>query len=344
MVDQVLSRGAGALADVREQPEVIARLIDREWAAVGSIARRLRRKRLDYVLVAGRGSSDNAARYAHYLFGAECRMPVATASPSLFTRYGAPPRLDGALVIAVSQSGASADVLEVVREARRQGRPTIAITNTAGSPIAEAAEHVLELHAGEEQPGVATKTYLASLGAFAMLASALGHRRPAEDLRSLPDRIAEVVAGMDAPVAAAADLVASATHATVVGRGYNYATSHEVALKLTMLTRTAASAYSAADVIRGPGSEADDVVPAFILGPSGRVLSDIFDVVPSLRARGTPLVVCSDVPELLDEGDVAIPLPGHVREWLSPLVAAVPGQLLALEVARRQATLDVAGT
>ena len=137
----------------------------------------LRRRDVRYLLIASRGSSSNAARYAQYLLGRANRVPVAFATPSLYTLYEQPPRLDGALVIGISQSGESPDVRAVIEEARRQGRPTIAITNRPESPIADAADAVLPLEAGEERAVAATKTYLNSLGAIALLFALVDPRR-----------------------------------------------------------------------------------------------------------------------------------------------------------------------
>lgn len=326
--------------DICEQPEVLARFLENEVAGADELGRRLDAEDIRYVLVAGRGSSDNATRYAHYLFGAERRLPVAQATPSLFTRYGTPPRLDGALVVAVSQSGTSNDVVEVVAEARRQGRPTVGITNTDDSPLARTAQHVMHLRAGEQQAGIATKSYVTSLAAFALLAAALD-RDPAlrSDLWRMPEALDAAIVMSRKTVPEVADLVAGGLHVAVIGRGFNLATAHEVALKLTSLTRTSAMAYSAADAIRGPMASVVGAAPVVLVAPTGRVLSDVVDLIPQLRARSVPLIAISDVPEVLDEADGALPLPHGVREWVSPLVSVVPGQFLAVEVARRQTAL-----
>ena len=179
--------------EIAEQPAVLARLLADD--AVAAAGREIRRHAPKYVVIAARGSSDNAARYAQHLFGhLPCRLPVALASPSLHTLYATPPRYHGALVVGISQSGASPDVVGVLEEARRQGRPTVAITNVPGSPLAAAAGHVIDLHAGEEASVAATKTYMASLGAIAALADALaGGARRADLGRLEPGARADVV-------------------------------------------------------------------------------------------------------------------------------------------------------
>jgi len=121
--------------ELRQQPKALARLIEKQLGYAEQVRELFLRDDVQYILIASRGSSSNAARYAQYLLGRAYRVPVAFATPSLFTLYEQPPRLDGALVIGISQSGKSPDVVEVVTEARRQGRPTIALTNTPSSPL-----------------------------------------------------------------------------------------------------------------------------------------------------------------------------------------------------------------
>src|SRR5436190_12828968 len=156
-------------SELRQQPESLARLLERQGPQARESARVFARDDVRYILIASRGSSSNVARYAQYLLGRAHRVPVMFATPSLYTIYEQPPRLDGAVVLGISQSGASPDVASVLAEARRQGRPTIATTNAPDSRLAEEADSVLLLEAGEERAVAATKTYLNSLGAIAML-------------------------------------------------------------------------------------------------------------------------------------------------------------------------------
>src|SRR5690348_3435440 len=159
--------------ELREQPEALARLLDRQAGTAREAAGLFRRPDVRYVLIASRGSSANVARYAQYLFGRAHRVPVMFATPSLYTVYGQPPRLDGGLVVGISQSGASPDIVAVLAEARRQGRPTLALVNDVDSPLAHTADVVLSLEAGVEHAVAATKTYLNSLGAIALLFAAV---------------------------------------------------------------------------------------------------------------------------------------------------------------------------
>ena len=132
-------------AELREQPESLRHLLERQVGAAQAAARLFRRRDVRFLLIASRGSSSNVARYAQYLLGRAHRVPVMFATPSLYTIYGQPPRLDGALAIGISQSGASPDVVAVLAEAREQGRPTLALTNAPESPLAKTADVVLPL-------------------------------------------------------------------------------------------------------------------------------------------------------------------------------------------------------
>ena len=171
--------------EILSQPEVLAGLLDKELPRVQRIVAEL--PGFSYAIIAARGTSDHAATYAQYAWGALARRPVALATPSLHTLYHAPPRLDGALVVGVSQSGQSPDIVSVVEEGRRQGRPTLAITNDGSSPLAAAADYVIELHAGAERSVAATKTYTAQLAVMALLAAAWsGEQARLDELQRLP--------------------------------------------------------------------------------------------------------------------------------------------------------------
>ena len=160
--------------EIHQQPQVLSTLLDREIENAQRIAADLRMRGVKYVIIAARGTSDNAARYGQYLFGAYNRLPVGLATPSLFSVYGQPPRLEDGLIIGISQSGQSPDIVAVLEEGQRQGAPTLAITNDSDSPLATQADHVIPVHAGEERAVAATKTYTAQLTALALLSCALG--------------------------------------------------------------------------------------------------------------------------------------------------------------------------
>lgn len=320
-------------AELREQPETLARLLDREQARVDDLADDLRGRGIRFVLVAARGSSDNAARYAQYVFGARNRLPVALAAPSLLTNYDVEPRLDGALCIGVSQSGVSPDVVGVVEGARAQGQPTLAITNDPGSPMARAAEHVLPLHAGPEESVAATKTYTASLLAVALLSAGLADDRSAlDELARVPGQVAAALAA-SLERAGEAERYRYMAHCAVVARGFNYATACEVALKIKELTGVVAEPYSSADLLHGPIAAVTAGFPVVVVAPAGATHAHLAEVVDRLRDRRAELVIIADDDALLRAGHRAYPLPAGVPEWLSPLPAVIPGQVLAAELA-----------
>src|SRR5436309_12113136 len=179
-------------AELREQPAALERFLAAETAQAPGIVAALLREDVRYLLIVSRGSSSNVARYMQYLFGTVNRLPVAFATPSLYTVYDAPPELGPAAVIGISQSGASPDVVAVLADAHRQNRPTLAITNDPRSPLALAADSVLQLHAGEERAVAATKTYLNSIAAVALL-STVGDPQRLVELHAMPGRVTDQI-------------------------------------------------------------------------------------------------------------------------------------------------------
>jgi glucosamine--fructose-6-phosphate aminotransferase (isomerizing) len=175
--------------ELREQPTALERFLAAETANATEIAHAVIRSDVRYLLIVSRGSSSNVARYLQYLFGTVNGLTVAFATPSLYTVYDAPPDLGAAAVLAISQSGASPDVVAVLDEAKRQGRPTLAITNDPRSPLGQTADFVLPLHAGEERAVAATKTYLNSIGAVALLSAAAACGEALRELLA-PDEVA----------------------------------------------------------------------------------------------------------------------------------------------------------
>ncbi len=316
--------------EILEQPEVLDHLLERERGTVEAVARAIRERAPRFVVLAARGSSDNAARYGQYLLGAVNGLPVALATPSLFTLYRRPPCLADALVIAVSQSGQSPDIVAVVEEGRRQGALTVAVTNDPASPLARAAEWVIPLHAGAERSIAATKTYTASLLALGMLSAALtGDEEMFAALRTVPGAIRQVVSSAPT-VCRASERYRYMEACVVVSRGYNYATAYEIALKLKELTYVLAEPYSSADFQHGPVALVEKGFPVIAVVPEGAVTAEMVDFLRRLREREAELVVISAREEALSLAQTPLPLPEGIPEWLSPMVAVVPGQLFAL--------------
>jgi glucosamine--fructose-6-phosphate aminotransferase (isomerizing) len=311
---------------------VLTTLLQEEELVIRHIAADLRAQEIRYVTIAARGTSDNAARYGQYLLGAYNRLSVGLATPSLFSVYGEPPRMQGSLVIGISQSGQSPDIVAVLEEGRRQSVPTLAITNDPTSPLASVSDYRVHLHAGEERAVAATKTYTAQLAALALLACSLGND-PSRlaDLRRVPQAIQHVL-DREEQIARAVERYRYMESCVVVGRGYNYATAFEIALKLKELGYLIAESYSSADFMHGPIAVIGSGFPAMLVAPSGQMLKTMHGFGLELKSRGAELLVISDCDDLLAEAVTPMPLPREVPEWLSPLVAVVPGQLFALHL------------
>lgn len=338
VVNPNLSRGrpmSGEILEqeIREQPEVIQRLVEGERRNVEHIATVLR-GHFDYAIIAARGTSDNAARYAQYLLGAYNRVPIALATPSLFTLYRQPPALSGALVIGISQSGQSPDIVSVLEEGRRQRRPTLAITNDAGSPLAQTADHVIALSCGPERAVAATKTYTASLAAIALLSGFLAEDRHAlEQLQRVPDLMQRMLSRVT-DLAPYMERYRFMDHCAIIGRGFNYATAFEIALKIKELTRIMADPYSSADFLHGPIAMVQNGFPVLAIAPFGHVLEDMRALIEHLTELRAELIVVSDVTDLLEVAHLPMTLPDGLPERLSPLVAVLPGQYFGLTLAR----------
>lgn len=318
--------------EILEQPEVMRLLLAEEVSAAQQLAAAIRERDVQYVMIVARGTSDNAARYAQYVFGAMNHLPVALATPSLFSIYGTPPRLGNALVLGISQSGHSPDVVSVLDEARRQGALTAAITNNPDSPLAAKAEHLLALHAGPERSVAATKTYTAELAAVALLNAILSGKE--EHLAALNDvsGAAQKTLETMAQVAQVAERYRFMDRCVVLGRGYNYATAFEVALKLKETNYVCTEPYSPADFMHGPLAMIDEGFVVMIIAPEGVVLPEMQTTMERVAERGAEMLVISDREDMLAAGQVALRLPASLPEWLSPLVAVIPGQLLALHL------------
>lgn len=320
--------------EIFEQPDVLQQLLDAEQKQISSVAKEIRDSKIAYIFLTGRGTSDNAGLYAKYLLGIQNAIPVALAAPSMFSIYQSPPSLDNSLVLAISQSGQSPDIVEVIREGNQQGAMTLAITNASQSPLAKAAQYVIDVHAGEEKAVAATKSYTAELMSIAMLSAALGQNEGMlTDLQQVPAYIKKTLK-QEPVIRQAAERFYYARQCVVVGRGYNYATAFEWALKLKELTYITAEPYSSADFLHGPIAMVDVDFPVFLIAPSGKVLPDLKNLVEKLNTeKQANLLVLSNQEEILEKSTTPIPLP-KMPEWVSPIVSIVPAQLFCQALAQ----------
>ena len=315
--------------EIFAQPQVLTSLLLQESQTIARIAQQLREEDVHYIVIAARGSSDNAALYGKYLFATTVGLPVALATPSLYTIYRHPPRLQHALVIGISQSGRSTDIVAVVEEAARQGAPTLGITNDPDSPLAQSARHVIPLHAGEERSIAATKTYTAQLMALALLAVHMAEDEQGQaELTRVPAAVSQCLS-LDDYIRQAAERYRYMNTCVVIGRGYNYATAYELALKMKELTYVVAEPYSSADFQHGPIAMVADGFPVFLIAPAGSVHAEVHRLGERLRARGAELIVISDVSRTLNLARVPVRVPVSLPEWLTPFTTVVLGQLFA---------------
>jgi len=325
-------------AEIAEQPAVARRVLAASRQAVGHAAAAVGARAVSGLVIAARGSSDHAATYAKYLFELRNRLPVSLASPSEYTKYLTPPRLDRFCVLAISQSGSSPDVVAVVREGRRQGAVTLALTNRPDSDLAREAEIVLPMHAGAERSVPASKTYTASLLMVALLSCALEpDTRFRDALADVPSALEEALR-VEEQAASLAHTIHSdrmmADRIIVLGRGYHLATAQEVALKLTETSHVLAQAQSVADFLHGPVAVVEAGLPALLVDSEGPAQADVEAAATLLRDRGARVVQLTDRAEPWPGVEAAITLPTGLPEALAPLPFAVAGQLLAYHLAR----------
>lgn len=316
--------------EIGQIPAAVQRVLD-EPDQLATVASAIARANPRWIMIAGRGTSDHAAVYAQYLFETQLGLPTGLVKPSVTTVYGASLDWRGGLVLAISQSGQSPDVVAVVEAARRSGALTVAITNEPASPLAAAAELALRIHAGRELAVPATKTYVTELAVVGALTNAI---RPtpalADGLAALPGALRDTIARtrdwLTGPGAPAVETFAAADRALLVSRGFNLATALELALKLKETCGLFAEAYSTADFMHGPLVLARAEVPTLAIRPDGLMGADVDATLAAVAARGGRTTVfggreTSGRPE-------ALSLPHTLPEALTPLLFVVPGQLL----------------
>ncbi len=320
-------------SEIFDQVSVIDRLLQNRMGVVQDIAAEIGKRDIKFIFLAARGTSDNAGLYAKYLWGGFNQLPIALAAPSLFSIYEKPPVLKNALVLGISQSGQSPDIVSVVAEGRRQGVSTLAITNDPGSPLAQEAEFVIDLDIGPEKAVAATKTYTAQLMAIAMFSVAMkGDKKRFLDLERVPVLIQQVLE-LDDTIARVTERYRYMQHCVVLGRGYNYSTAFEWSLKLKELAYVMAEPYSSADFQHGPMAILSQGFPVFAVVPQGAVFADMMELLSTLvRDFNVELLAVSNERQVLELAKTPIQIPTNMPEWLSPIVCIVPAQLFSFHL------------
>jgi glucosamine--fructose-6-phosphate aminotransferase (isomerizing) len=312
--------------EIAEQASVLAARASAGWGPASEAAALL--GGCGDLVVAARGSSDNAARFAQYLFGDELRLQVGLAAPWLYRDVARAPRLGDAVVMAISQSGRSPDIVAVLAAARDQGRPTIAVTNDVDSELALVADVVVPLLAGEERSVAATKSYLASLHALVQIVECMS---PDGERRSWLERLPAAVDAMAGSALARRsefDALLQATPITVTGRGLFFSAACETALKVRELSGIPAEAFSPPDLMHGPIAALHSPAGTWLIAPGA-------DELAAVVQRVDPGVIVSGDEGALTRARVAFVLPAGVPDWVGSILSVVPAQAAGLRLAER---------
>ncbi len=322
--------------EINEQPHAVAVAVDSEHANVVSLVKELRKRQIRHVVIAARGTSDNAAVYGKYLMEIVAGVPVALAAPSVFTLYEASINFADSLVIGVSQSGQATDVLQTLEAARSTGALTACITNVAGSPITELSDFTFLCHAGEERAVAATKTYTTSLALFALIAGVWAdHQGLIDGLKQLPEQIQQTLL-LEDEISRASERYRYIQECAVLARGINQCTALEAALKMSETSYLVAKPYSGADFLHGPIAIVSEGFPCFLFAPTGRAYPSMVDLAMKLRSRNAEMVIVSNNCEILGLAAKPIKMSVDINEYLSPIAYIVPGQIWAFHLSRNR--------
>ncbi len=280
--------------ETAEAPDAVARLLAREAGTLAALGQRLRDLDPRVIATCARGSSDHAAGFLKYAVELTLGVPVASLGPSIASVYDAPLKLDGGVLVTISQSGQSPDLVALQRRAKRAGALTVALVNVAESPVANDADVVIPLHAGPELSVAATKSFVASVAAAAAMVAAWSKDRALADaLDRLP---AALQAALGADWSAAAETFRKASSLYVIGRGPGYPIAQEAALKAKETAAIHAEAFSAAEVMHGPLRLVEKRFPVLALVPDDAALETNRAGIERLLAAGGEVFTASSLP------------------------------------------------
>lgn len=316
------------LKEIHEQPAALDKTLRLEAKNVLDIAARVRAFAPEFIMLVARGTSDNAATYAKYLFECVNGIPCSLAAPSIFTVYGKSIRLKRSVVIGISQSGEGTDINEVLTDARRQGAFTIAVTNSSTSGITKAAEHTIMLRAGKENALAATKTYTCELLSLMMLSEAMRGAKDFARLNKIPDEIQKTL-GLEGCIRDLSCRYRYMAHCVIIGRGFNYCTIQEAALKMMETSYVVAQPFSTADFMHGPIAMTGEGFPVFIAAAPGAMAEPIRKLTADLTGRQVETVVLSSQSATLEKAAIPICMEVNPPEQWSPIHYIVPFQFLA---------------
>src|ERR1051326_618689 len=316
------------LAEIRQQPEALARTLSSSLRSVERLKRLFEKQRPRLVVLVARGTSDNAALFGRYLLEIAAGLPVSHAAPSIATVYGARVDYRDALVVAISQSGESTDTNLVLERARERGALTLGITNESSSALARIAQRVLLVRAARERAVAATKTYTGQMLMMYLLAYALGGKVRIADLERIPDAVADTLT-IEPEIDELSSRYRFMRHAVVVGRGLNYSNAFEFALKMMETCYVVAERFSSADFLHGPIALVEANFPVFAFAPSGVTWPGIREAIENLKPLKAETVIVTDSGNrsASEVGARVIRLPQRVGELYTPIPYIVPAQM-----------------
>ncbi|MBA2620106.1 MAG: SIS domain-containing protein [Acidobacteria bacterium] len=318
------------LREIAEQPAVLEKIIGEETATVARLGEFLRGRDIEFIVLVARGSSDNAALFGRYLLEVTTGIPVSLAAPSVYTIYGAKPKLKRALVIAVSQSGEGTDINQVLEAAKTSGAFTVAITNEPESSMSKIADQTLLTHAGREKSVAATKTYTTQMLYFYLLASVLGDKKIAYE--KIPAFAARALK-LENEIKTLVERYVFMENCVVVGRGLNYGNSYELALKLMETCYVVAERFSSADFFHGPLAIVERRFPVILFAPRGATRKGSLDLLERLRELSADSLSITNDKQIAARSSRALQMSAEIDEFLSPIPFVIPAQLFAAHLA-----------
>jgi glutamine---fructose-6-phosphate transaminase (isomerizing) len=316
------------LQEIAEQPEALLRTIKEERRKIARLGDFLRHRDIDLIVLAARGSSDNAALFGRYLLEITTGIPVSLSAPSVYTLYHASLQLQRALVIGVSQSGEGEDINQVLEGARASGAYTVGITNEPASTMTRLVDEVLLMHGGRERSIAATKTFTGQMMLFYMLAAELAGQGVTPSYEAIPDFAANALEQQPAILELVQRYVFM-ENCVVVGRGLAYANAYELALKLMETCYVVAERFSSADFLHGPLAMVERHFPVILFAPPGVMLTGVRDLIERLHELHADTLAITGSLDAAATCSRAIIMPREIEEFLAPIPYIIPGQLFA---------------
>ncbi|MBN2853512.1 MAG: SIS domain-containing protein [Clostridia bacterium] len=318
--------------EINEQPDVLALLLDKSLSKAEELCKEIKKRNINFVYIAGRGTSDNAGVYIKYILETYAKMPVALAAPSVITLYHGKPDLKDCLVIGISQSGEALDVLEVIKLANEQGAVTLSITNYDESPLAKLAAYHFNCFAGEEKSVAATKTFTSEMFIGAIITAALSdndeltrwiHEIPGKAKKYISEYVIDINA---------VNSLKDENECFVMARGMNYPIALEASLKIQETCYVRARAYSLSDFYHGPFAMLQDQTNVIMIAPEGESINDTLDMVQKLNAVGCKVISFTNNKMIKDCSTHNIEIYNDMNDFESPIINAIAIQRFALKL------------